>query len=126
MIAFGVVVLTLAIFIACEFRPASDGRTLEERRQIAEACLTMLHSSLTNEVDGIKVDDQRIPVVIRALNPHHIEVIPDSAVEIYRIGKPEVYFLMRTQQPTNTWILFIAGPSVGRGGGREILRLEHD
>jgi hypothetical protein len=85
----------------------------------------MLHSSLTNEVDDIKPDDPRVPEVIRALHPHHIDVIP-NIVDIYRAEKPEEYFLMRLQHPTNTWILCIAGPSVFGGGGREILRIEHD
>jgi hypothetical protein len=87
----------------------------------------MLHSSLTNEVDDIKPDDPRIPEAIRALHPHHIEVTADFLVEIYRAEKPEEYFLMRLGHPTNTWVLCIAGPSVRfGGGGREILRIEHD
>jgi hypothetical protein len=127
LIVFGVEVLLIAIGFIYIARPVNDGRTPAERRQIADACLAMLHSGLTNEMDEIKMDDQRIPQVIRALHPHQIEVIPNFAVEIYRSEKPEVYFLMRMSQPTNTWILDIAGPSVRFGsGGREILRIEHD
>jgi hypothetical protein len=122
-IAVAASIVAGAIFF---YRPPDDGRTLAERRQIAEACLTMLHSTLTNEVDDIKSDDPRVPEVIRALNPHHIEVIPNFAVDIYRAEKPREYFLMRLSHPTNTWTLCIAGPSVFPGGGREIFRIEHD
>ena len=124
--ACGIVVLLVAIGYALLLRPPNDGRTPAERRQIADACFAMLHSSLTNEVDDIKPDDPRVPEVIRALHPHYIDVIPNFAVEIYRAEKPEEYFLMRLQHPTNTWSLFIAGPSVFGGGGREILRIEHN
>jgi hypothetical protein len=127
LIAFGVVVLLIAagyIYIA---RPINDGRTPAERRQIADACFAMLQSPLTNEVDDIKMDDPRIPEVIRALHPHHIEVIPNSAVDIYRTEWPQEYFLVRLEHPTTTWILCVDGPSIRfGGGGREILRIEHD
>ena len=127
LIVFGAVVLLIAGFYIYIARPVNDGRTPAERRQIADACFTMLHSSLTNEVDEIKMDDPRIPEVIRALHPHHIEVMPNFAVDIYRAEKPEEYFLMRISHPTNTWILCVAGPHVRfGGGGREILRIEHD
>jgi len=118
----------LLIVIAAIFidRRPNDGRTPAERRQIAEACFAMLHSSLTNEIDGIKPDDPRVPEVIRALHPHHIEIAPGFNVDIYRAEKPEEYFLMRLPNTTNTWILCIAGPSVSGGGGREILRIEHN
>jgi hypothetical protein len=87
----------------------------------------MLHSSLTNEIDDIKMDDPRIPEVIRGLHPHHIEVSPNFAVDIYRTEWPQEYFLMRGPGHTNTWILCVAGPSIRfGGGGREILRIEHD
>jgi hypothetical protein len=125
LIAFGIVVLLIAsvwIYIA---RPINDGRTPAERRQIADACLAMLHSTLTNEVDDIKMDDPRIPEVIRALHPHHIEVTANFAVDIYRAEWPQEYFL--TQRHTNTWVLCVAGPSMRfGGGGREILRMQHD
>ena len=126
LIAFGVVVLLIVVGAIFIYRPPNDGRTPAERRQIAEACLIMVHSSLTNEVDDIKPDDPRVPEVIRALHPHYIDVLPNFGVEIYRAEKPEEYFLMRLTHPTNTWGLFIAGPSVFPGGGREIFRIEHD
>jgi len=126
LIAFGVVVLLVASFYIYVARPINDGRTPAERRQIADACFAMLQSSLTNE-DDIKMDDPRIPEVIRALHPHHIEVIPNFTVDIYRTEWPQEYFLMRLQHPTNTWILCADGPSLRfGGGGREILRIEHD
>jgi hypothetical protein len=39
------------------FRSADDGRTPAERRQIADALLTMLRSPLAQELDDIKLDD---------------------------------------------------------------------
>jgi hypothetical protein len=127
LIVFAAVVLLIAGFYIYIARPVNDGRTPAERRQIADACFAMLHSSLTNEVDEIKMDDPRIPEVIRALHPHHIEVMPNFAVNIYRAEKPEEYFLMRISHPTNTWILCVAEPHVRfGGGGREILRIEHE
>ena len=127
LIAFGVVVLLIAGLYIYIVRPINDGRTPAERRQIADACIAMLHSSLTNEVDEIKMDDPRIPEVIRALRPHHIEVVPNFAVDIYRTEWPQEYFLMRGPGQANTWILCVAGPSMRfGGGGREILRIEHD
>jgi len=126
LIAFGFVVLLMASVYIYIARPINDGRTPAERRQIADACFAILHSSLTN-ADDIKMNDPRIPEVIRALHPHNIEVIPDFAVEIYRVEWPQAYFLMRGPGHTNTWILFVAGPSLRfGGGGREILRMQHD
>jgi hypothetical protein len=126
LIAFGVVVLLIAIFYIYVARPINDGRTPAERRQIADACFVMLHSSLTNEVDNIKMDDPRIPEVIRALHPQDIEVIPNFAVDIYRAEWPQEYFLMRSH-PSNTWVLYVDGPSLRfGGGGREILKVEHN
>ena len=127
LIAFGIVVLLIASVCIYVVRPINDGRTPVERRQIADACFAMLHSSLTNEIDDIKMDDPRIPEVIRGLHPHHIEVSPNFAVDIYRTEWPQEYSLMRGPGHTNTWILWVAGPSIRfGGGGREILRIEHD
>lgn len=126
-ITLGVVVLLIASLYIYNARPVNDGRTPAERRQIADACFVMLHSSLTNEADEIKMDDPRIPDVIRALHPHHIEVDADFAVDIYRTEWPPEYFLMRRPGRTNAWSLCVAGPSVGfGGGGKEILRMDHD
>ena len=127
LIVFGIVVMLFASLWIYMARPINDGRTPLERRQIADACLAILQSSLTNEIDDIKMDDPRIPEVIRALHPHHIEVIPNFAVDIYRSEWPQEYFLTRGPGHTNTWILCVAGPSIRfGGGGREIFRMEHD
>jgi hypothetical protein len=125
LIALGVVMLLVAALCIYIARPINDGRTLAERRQIADACLAMLHSTLTNEIEAIKMDDPRIPEVIRALHPHHIEVSANFAVDIHRTEWPQEYFLTRVN--SSTWILCVAGPSIRfGGGGREILRMEHD
>jgi hypothetical protein len=126
LIVLGVVVLLIASFLVYVGRPINDGRTPAERRQIADACFAMLQSSLTND-DDIKMNDPRIPRVIRALHPHYIEVVPNTCVDIYRTEWPEEYFLMRFPGHTNTWILYVDGPSIRfGGGGREILRIKHD
>jgi hypothetical protein len=122
-VALAAFIVACAIYV---FRQPDDGRTPAERQQIAEACWDMLHSPLTNEVDDIRPDDPRVPEVIRALNPHYIEIIPNFAVDIYRAEKPKEYFLVRLSHPTNTWALCIAGPAVFPGGGREIFRIKHD
>ncbi len=125
LIALGAVVLLIASLYIYSARPVNDGRTPVERRQIADACFAMLHSSLTNEADEIKMDDPRIPEVIRALHPHHIDVTANFAVDIHRKEWPQEYFLMHMH--TNTWVLCVAGPSTRfGGGGREILRVQHD
>jgi len=125
LIAFGVLVLLVAGFCIYIGRPINDGRTPAERRQIVDGCFAMLHSTLTNEIDDVKMDDPRIPEVIQALHPHHIEVDANFAVEIYRTEWPQEYFLMHLH--ANTWVLCVAGPSIRfGGGGREILRIEHD
>ena len=125
LIAFGVVVLLVIIGAIFIYQPPDDGRTPAERRQIADACFAMLHSSLTNEFDPIKPDDPRIPEVIRALHPIAVDVIANFAVQIDCNGKPPEYFLMRLNSQTNTWVLCAAGPPI-RFGPREILRIEHD
>ena len=104
------------------FWPATDGRTPDERRQIAEACLGMLRSSLTNEVD-LKPEDPRVPEVIRTLHPIHIELVGSDAV-IMCAGKPAEYHLSRRSSNPRTWILFVAGP--GYLGHREIFRMQRD
>ena len=125
LILFGGLVLLLLIGAILLFRPPNDGRTPAERRQIADACFAMLHSSLTNEVDPIKPNDPRVPEVIRALHPIGIIVEPNFAVQIDCNGKPPEYLLMRAPNLSNTWILGAAGPPIILGP-REILRIEHE
>jgi len=118
----GIVVILIGVAAIVLLRPASDGRTPKERRQIAEACLSMLHSSLTNDVD-LKPDDPRVPDVIRALHPVDIWLAGSDAV-VMCAGKPAEYHLSRRQSEPKTWILYVAGP--GYLGHREVLRMEHD
>jgi len=125
LIACGVVGLLVVSVAAYIYQPPNDGRTTTERRQIADACLAMLHSSLTNETDSIKPDDPRVPAVIRALHPIAIDVVADFSVQIDCNGRPPEYFLMRLPRHTNTWVLCAAGPPI-HFGPREILRIEHD
>ena len=124
LIAFGVVVLLIVIGVIFISRPPNDGRTPAERRQIADACFAMLHSSLTNE-DNIKPDDPRIPEVIRALHPIGVMVTADFAVQLDGCGKPFEYFLMRLSSQTNTWVLCAAGSPI-LFGPREILRIHYN
>jgi hypothetical protein len=124
LVAFGVFVL-LAVGVVVYFRqPPNDGRTPAERRQIADACFAMLHSSLTNG-DAIKVDDPRIPKVIRDLRPVGVLVDADFSVQIDFSEKPGEYFLMRLPKHTNTWVLCAAGVGIPFGP-REVLRIDHD
>src|SRR5437899_2259805 len=71
----------------------TDGHTRNEQRQIAEACLSMLHSSLTNEAD-IHPDDPRVPAIIRALEPVDIQV-QGTDVVISRASRPAEYHFSR-------------------------------
>jgi hypothetical protein len=107
---------------AVHLRPVSDGRTKGERKQIAEALLAMLHSSLTNEIE-ITADNAAVPEVIRALRPVDIELAGSDAVVICA-GKPAEYHLSRQTDDPKTWILYVAGP--GYLGHREILRIKRD
>ena len=66
----------------------------------------MLRSSLTNEVGDIETEDPPIPEAVRALHPHHIEVIPNFAVDIYRTEWPQE-ILTRRPGHTNTWTLWL-------------------
>ena len=122
LIGGSIVALLIVIAAAVLFRPATDGRTRAERRQIAEACLSMLHSSLTNEVE-LKPGDPRVPEVIRALHPVNIELMGSDAV-VMCAGRPAEYHLTRRPSEPRTWILYVAGP--GYFGHKEILRMEHD
>ena len=122
LIACGGIGLLLIVGAVHVLRPPSDGRTPVERRQIADALLSMLRSSLTNEVD-LKPDGPRIPEVIRNLHPEGFELVGGDAVVICA-GKPAEYHLSRKTSEPKTWILYVAGP--GYFGHQEILRFEHD
>jgi hypothetical protein len=122
LVGAGIALLLVAVLGLVVFRPVNDGRSAEQRRQIAEACLSMLRSPLTNEVD-LKPDDPRVPEVIRALHPVDIELAGSDAV-VMCAGRPAEYHLSRRPSQPKTWILYVAGP--GYLGHREILRMEHD
>ena len=123
LIGCGVVFLLVVVGAMFIFRPASDGRTPAERRQIADALFSMLHSPMTNEVDDIKPDDPRVPQVIRALHPVGFMIVGSDAV-VFCDGKPAEYHLSHKPSEPRTWILYVAGP--GYLGHREILRFDHD
>src|SRR6516162_8703902 len=99
--AFGFVLLSA---VSCR---VSDGRSPAERQAIADALLAMLHSPLTNEVD-LKMDDPRIPEVIRRLNPMDIQLAGNDAV-VMCDGKPGEYHLNRPDSQQRIWILYVAG-----------------
>lgn len=123
-VLIGCLAVALLIGSACAalHHPVSDGRTKGERKQIAEALLAMLHSSLTNEVE-ITVDNAAVPEVIRALHPVDIELAGSDAVVICA-GKPAEYHLSGQTNEPKTWILYVAGP--GYRGHREILRIKRN
>jgi hypothetical protein len=68
LVGCGVIFLLIVSTVIYVSLPPDDGRTPAQRRQIADACFTMLRSSLTNEIDEIKPDDPRIPETIRDLH----------------------------------------------------------
>jgi di/tricarboxylate transporter len=112
-IVCGVVVALIAAWLVLVFWPVNDGHTPAQRRAIAEACLAMLHSSLTNEMDDIEVNDPRVPQVIRDLHPYSISISSGFDVDIYSNGKPPEYFLMHMESQ-HAWILCAAGPVVAK------------
>ena len=118
------VAIAAVVAISATRRPFSDGRTPEEHRRIADACLSLLRSPLTNDVD-IKTDDPRLPEVIRALQPLHIEMMPPSDVVIMRSTAPSEYHLSRRPSEPKTWVLYCAGSGSGHSH-RELLRFTND
>ena len=118
LVAVGLVV----VWIVVSTRSVSP-QVMEERRQIAKACLSMLRSTLTNEVD-IAAADPRIPEVIRALRPVHIELAGTDAV-VTRTGSPAEYHLSRSPNDAKTWILYGAGFG-GVPDHRELLRIQSE
>jgi hypothetical protein len=113
----------MAVVAACSSTTyISDGHTRQEQQQIAEACLSMLHSSLTNEPE-IQTNDPRVPDVIRALEPVDIQIQGNDVV-ISRTGKPAEYHFSRRSHDVKPWVLYVAGP--GYKDHQELLRLDHD
>ena len=105
------------LLLGCKHERVAQGSRQE--RRIAEACLEMLKSSLTNESD-IAVDDPRVPKVIRDLHPVHIELDRNDAV-VSRSGSPAEYHLNRRSNEPGVWILYGAGGSWGTDH-KELLR----
>ena len=122
LVVVGAVAVIASAAIAMR-RPFSDGRSPEEHRRIADGCISMLRSSLTNEMD-IQPDDSRLPEVIRALHPIHIEIMPPTDVVVMRSNTPAEYHLSRRQSEPTTWILYCAGSESGHSH-RELLRITH-
>ena len=123
LIGGGVAFLLIVVGIVLIIRPANDGRTPAERRQIADALFSMLHSAMTNEVDDITPGDPRVPAVIRALHPVGFMIVGSDAV-VFCDGKPAEYHLSHKPSAPRTWILYLAGP--GYLWHREILRFDQD
>jgi hypothetical protein len=123
LLSVGCLVIVVGVVVACSStRPVSDGGSPDEQRRIAEACLSMLRSSLTNEMD-IQPDDPRVPEIIRALHPVEIW-IQGTDVVIMRAGKPAEYHFSRRPRDPKPWVLYVAGH--GYDGHQELLRLDHD
>ncbi len=123
-IIFGVVAMLIADLYIYTDQSINSSHKSERRLRIADACYAMLHSSLTND-DDIAMDDPRIPKVIRALHPFHIDVIQNFDVEFYRTGRPSEYYLTRVPDYTSAWVLCDDGRSPrSGGGGRELARIE--
>ena len=123
LLLVGCFAVVVVILVACSsIRVVSDGRTPDEQRRIAEACLSMLRSSLTNQMD-IQPDDPRVPEIIRTLQPIEIE-IQGTDVVIMRSGKPAEYHLSRRPSEPKPWVLYVAGK--GYDGHQELIRLDHD
>ena len=118
------VAVVATVAVSATRRRVSDGRTPEEHRRIADACLSMLRSPLTNDMD-IKTDDPRLPEIIRTLQPIYIEMMPPSDVVIMRATAPSEYHLSRRPSDPKTWVLYCAGSGSGHSH-RELLRFTHD
>ena len=100
-----------------------DPAEMARRREVAKACLMVMHSSLTNTLD-IDPDDPRIPDLIKALQPVHIEVTGTDVV-IMRTGNPEEYHLSKSPDDSEAWILYSAGGDTGPEH-RELIRIRND
>ena len=104
------IVATVAVplLVGCKHTDAAQG-TPEERR-IAEACLQVLRSPLANESD-IDPADSRLPRVIKALHPVHVEVGAGMVVVTFPLrGGLTEYHLAPVSTDTGTWLLYGAGP----------------
>ena len=110
--------LIMPLVAGCKHERIAQGTS--EHRRIAEACLVMLRSSLTNESD-IAVNGPRIPEVIRALYPVAIELVGSDAV-VMCSGSPAEYHLSRRPREPRIWVLYAAGGAWG-AENRELLSI---
>ncbi|MBI3417262.1 MAG: hypothetical protein HY043_18380 [Verrucomicrobia bacterium] len=117
-------VVVAAVAVSASRSRFGDGRSPEEHRRIAEACLSMLRSPLTNDVD-IATDDPRLPEIVRGLSPIHIEIMPPTDVVIMRSTAPSEYHLSRRPSDPRTWVLYVGGNGSGHSH-RELLRITID
>jgi len=74
----------------------------EQHRRIADECLSMAHSTLTNE-SLIKLDDRRLGAAVRELNPTAVWVSSKDVV-ITLSEDPKEYHL---QYRRGSWVLFV-------------------
>ena len=122
LILVGCFTFLVSLLAACSStQRASDSHTPKQQRAIAEACLVMLRSSLTNEMD-IQPDDPRVPEIARALQPIDIQ-IQGTDVVIMRVGKPMEYHLSHRPSDAKPWVVYGAGQ--GYDGHQELIRLDH-
>ena len=113
-------VVFAALLVSCKHPPARAGTT--EQQHIAQACLQIMRSSLTNETD-IAPDDQRLPEVVRALHPVDIEIAGQTVVVMFSLQDGLVeYHLAPVSTSPGTWQLFGAGPKFNNEH-RELLRI---
>jgi hypothetical protein len=117
------VAATLAIPLLVSCKHPNGAHVGREERCIAEACLQVLHSSLTNESE-IDPADPRLPKAIQALHPVHVEVGAGMVVVSFplRDGLTE-YHLAPVSTSPGTWLLYCAGPKYNNKH-QELLRLK--
>ncbi len=98
------------LFLAAACGQQATTRIAPGERRIAEACLQVLHSSLTNEAD-IAPDDPRLPKVIRDLHPIEVQLMAGHVIVMIppRDGLVEYHLSPITTSP-GTWQFFAAGP----------------
>ncbi len=110
--------LAVAVMVGCNHNRTAQGS--RQHKRVAQACLAMLRSSLTNETD-IAVSDPRIPEVIRALHPVDIQ-LAGSDVVVMCTGRPAEYHLSRRSSEPRVWIFYAAGGDWGTEH-KELLRI---
>ncbi len=116
VLSFGLVialsVLAVLFSISQHERDAPGPQATPEQRQIAQALLRMVRSSMTNEFE-IKPDDPRLPKVLRDLHPVEVWVHHNSAVVMLepRNGLGEYHLApVSTKNLRGPWQLLGAGP----------------